>query len=313
MAIGDDVGDDEGPTVFVKLPDPTSGAFTEPDVRSHMKKWDLGANSQVLRFRYTKPFHKMDPEPFLRDFFNSPAVREHFQVVDAKGRWRGIGETAAAPGAAVSGGRSDGDAADDNNHAGVSRLSSKCVRVKHELVPCSAISMAFFDKIYAADEPPIVREGTEFINKCLDDVVEGFPVADALREFLLREESDNYELYSPEERSEFLFRLLQHCCLGGSMCQFEDHLDTYLDVAKRLYKALVAARKDKSVGPDEPERAAIASDVYAVRDVELDGGASAGEWTMYPKANNRQNFCYLCVDPWKRHVTVWYHGYRPFW
>jgi hypothetical protein len=27
-----------------------------------------------------------------------------------------------------------------------------------------------------------------------------------------------------------------HCALGGSMCQFEDHMDTYLDVAKRLYK-----------------------------------------------------------------------------
>jgi hypothetical protein len=51
--------------------------------------------------------------------------------------------------------------------------------------------------------------------------IEGFPVADCLREFLLREESENYELFSTEERSEFLFRLLSHCCLGGSMCQFE--------------------------------------------------------------------------------------------
>ena len=44
--------------------------------------------------------------------------------------------------------------------------------------------------------------------------------------------------------------------------------------------------------------------------VELDAEL---EWEMYPRANNQQNFCYLCVDPWKRHVTVWYHGYRPYW
>jgi len=34
-------------------------------------KWDLAGNSQVYRFRFTKAFHAMDPEPFLRDFFNS--------------------------------------------------------------------------------------------------------------------------------------------------------------------------------------------------------------------------------------------------
>lgn len=80
----------------------------------------------------------------------------------------------------------------------------------------------------------------------------------------------------------------------------------------RYNTALVTAKKDKTTTPDEPERAMIASDVYAVKEIALDG-AAAEEFQMYPKANNRQNFCYFCVDPWKRHVTVWYHGYRPYW
>lgn len=259
---GEDGG--EAPTAFVKLPDPTSGAFTEADVRSHLKKWDLAKHSSVLRFRYTKPFHKMDPEPFLRDFFNSDVVREHFQVVDGKGRWRGIGNDAASDGRPAA---ADGATTTDGGRG--ARSTAKCVRVKHEVVPCTAVSMSFFDKLYDEAEPPIVREGTEYINKCADDVVDGFPVADLLRDCLVREASENRDLYSPEERSEFLFRLLQHCALGGSMCQYEDHLDTYLDVARRLYKAMVTAKKDKSVGPDEPERAMIASDVYAVHQVRM--------------------------------------------
>ena len=62
-------------------------------------------------------------------------------------------------------------------------------------------------------------------------------------------------------------------------------------------------------------------DFPCAKDVELDGGGGGGgggggddgDWTLYPKSNNLQNFCYLCVDPWKRHVTVWYHGYRAYW
>jgi hypothetical protein len=146
--MADEEGVSDAPNVFVKLPDPTSGAFTEPDIRSSLKKWDLGANSNVLRFRYTKPFHAMDPEPFLRDFFNSPSVRERFEVLDAKGNWKGIGEDATSTAAAP------GEGEDD-----AKKISkSKCVKVKHELVPCSTVSMAFFDKIYEADEPYIVRE-----------------------------------------------------------------------------------------------------------------------------------------------------------
>jgi protein yorkie len=238
MAPADEGGD--APTAFVKLPDPTSGAFIEPAVRSSLKKWDLGGNSAVHRFRYTKAFHPMDAEPFLRDFFNSDAVRDNFQALDAKGSWRGIGEgtsTAAAAASSLDGGDGGGGASDSITNPNP-KTRSKCTRVKHELVPCTAISMAFFDRIYSAEgDAPIVRAGTEFINKCLDDVVEGFPVADALREFLLRgEDSEHGEMYTTEERSEFLFRVMAHCCLGGAMCQYEDQLEPYLDVTRRLYR-----------------------------------------------------------------------------
>ena len=46
-------------------------------------------------------------------------------------------------------------------------------------------------------------------------------VSDKLRDMLLNPDSDNAELYSPEERHELLFRIFQHLCLGGSVNQFE--------------------------------------------------------------------------------------------
>ena len=289
-------GSDAEPTQFVKLPDPTTGAFVEADVRSYLKKWDLAGNSRVHRFRYTRPFHRMDPEPFLRDFFDSDVVREHFEVVDAKGQWRSLTDAAGAS------------------------AGARCVGVRHEIVPCAVTSMAHFDSILERADPPIVREGTDALLKRVDDVIEGFTVADELRDFILNESSENAHLVGEDARAEFLFRLFSHCALGGSMCQFEDSITPYLDVTKRLYKALVNAKKDPNADVDQPARAVVASDVYAVSGVTFAGagdgdgdGDGDGNGGLFPRARNRQNFCYLCVDPWKRHVTVWYHGFRAYW
>ena len=89
-------GDGSPATSFVSLPAPASGAFSDPDVASVLKKWDLAPNARVLRVRYTTPFHRMDASAFLRDFFSSSAAREHFRVVDRAGTWRPIAEAAGA-------------------------------------------------------------------------------------------------------------------------------------------------------------------------------------------------------------------------
>ena len=56
---------------------------------------------------------------------------------------------------------------------------------------------------------------------------------------LLLEDSDNYEMYSDEERDELLLRVFKHLCLGGAVCQYEDDIKPYLDTTKALYKELV--------------------------------------------------------------------------
>ena len=58
-------------------------------------------------------------------------------------------------------------------------------------------------------------------------------------QMLLLEDSDNYDLYSEGERSEFLFHLFKHLCLGGSVCQYEDTTEPYLNTTKAIYKDLI--------------------------------------------------------------------------
>jgi hypothetical protein len=38
-------------------------------------------------------------------------------------------------------------------------------------------------------------------------------------QLLLLEDSDYYSLYDDKERSEFLFRIFTHVCIGGPICQ----------------------------------------------------------------------------------------------
>jgi hypothetical protein len=119
--------------------------------------------------------------------------------------------------------------------------------------------------------PAVVRAATGSLVKCMDQVVEGFTVQDRLREMLLCDESENAELFSPEDRRQLLHRLLSHLVLGGPMCQYEEELTPYVETVKRLYKSLLAVQKNPSSGKVE-----VTSVVYAVTAVE------AENWCVRP-------------------------------
>lgn len=56
---------------------------------------------------------------------------------------------------------------------------------------------------------------------------------------LLDEECPEYNLYTKDEREEFIFRIFQMLVLGGILCQYEETLDPYLDATKAIYKDLI--------------------------------------------------------------------------
>ena len=306
------------PRAFIKLPDPSSSpwAFTDASSRSFLRKWDLEKHACVARFRYTQPFHRVNADEFMRDFFDSDVVNEHFHVLDRANRWRSVREIVRDAG--EDGGEKRDASTDDAGRDDVKTktIGLRVVSASYAKTPCSAVSMSLFDRLRDdTPEPKITRAGdSDALVRKIEETVDGFAVADNLRACLVDARDENRQtLFSPAEKEEFLFRVFSHVALGGSMCQYEETLSPYLDVAKAVYKSLVRARKD---GDD----AAVATDVYSATAVVVAGAvAGAGATTkeksvsLFPRPNRAQNFCYLCVDPWRRHVTVWYHAHVPHW
>ena len=84
------------------------------------------------------------------------------------------------------------------------------------------------------------------------------------RESLINEESEFYEIFNEEQRSQFIFQLFQLLCLGGSMCQYEDNVNVYLNTTKAIYKDIISVGKDQDSGQIN-----ILSRVYKINAIEV--------------------------------------------
>jgi cilia- and flagella-associated protein 300 len=177
------------------------------------------------------------------------------------------------------------------------------------------LSVELFDRLF---EKNIVRESGH-IRGCFDEYYEDIQISDELRKLLLIEESDNYEIYSQNERNQFLFKLFKHLCLGGQVCQFEETVQPYIDVTKSIYKELISVTKD-------PNTKAIKTVSYVFK-VEAFVSNSLSLSTLFVKLifsnskdeNNKkyfpndtiieQDFCYIIIEPYKRQLVVLYHRF----
>ncbi|XP_008943940.1 PREDICTED: uncharacterized protein C11orf70 homolog, partial [Merops nubicus] len=136
-------------------------------------------------------------------FFNDENVNSSLKLLSASGQWTTLG--------------------------------SKVTKTEATVVPCTQISMSFFDRLYSEG---VVRETGDIV-KCYDEYYDDVLISDELRKLLLLEDSDYYDLFSQSDRQEFLFCLFKHLCIGGALCQFEDVVGPYLETTKALYKDLV--------------------------------------------------------------------------
>jgi len=116
---------------------------------------------------------------------------------------------------------------------------------------------------------------------------------------LLNPDSEYADLFSKEEKDEFLFRIFKHLVIGGTLCQYEDNLTPYLDITKILYKDLVR------VSPEEGGELLVTSSVIQILEAKCDSyDPSKNLIFSRPHINN---FFYLIVDPFKRVVYTLYH------
>jgi len=237
-------------------------SFAKPETQQLLLKWGLKDTLRSYRFQFDQPFRPYDGEILLTDFFNSPIVQACMKVLyNEKGTW--------------------------------GSLSGKGKPLFKRL-PCSFTSMSFFDRLYDCG----VLRPSGHINGCIPEVFEGINIDNELSNVLLVDGSDNYAVFSPEDRSEFLFRLFTHLVVGGTLNQYDDFIAAYFDLTKALYKDLVTVSKDP-----ETKQIIVTSPVFAVSGLE---GFSP---QLFPCPNNSQSCCYVSINATSRVVSVLYNAW----
>ncbi|XP_075402613.1 cilia- and flagella-associated protein 300 isoform X1 [Tenrec ecaudatus] len=248
---------------FRFLPQKSFPSLSSPEIVSRLRQWSMLGRIAARAFGFDQTFQAHRRDEFLMDFFKDPNVIPNLKLLsDSSGQWITLG--------------------------------TEVKTIEAINVPCTQLSMSFFNRLYDED---IVRHSGHIV-KCLDSFYDPFLIADELRKVLLMEDSEKYEVFSQPEREEFLFCLFKHFCLGGTLCQYEDVLNPYLETTKLIYKDLVSVRKNP-----QTKKIQITSSVFKVTAYD-----SAG--MCYPSTkNHEQTFSYFIVDPIKRHVHVLYHSY----
>ncbi|KAJ3252872.1 hypothetical protein HK103_001117 [Boothiomyces macroporosus] len=173
----------------------------------------------------------------------------------------------------------------------------KVTKIVKEETEHSVTSLSFFDRLKKGSKQLIkaVLKATGEIRKCLDEYYESFLIGDELRKCLLMPEFKLYDTFSAKDRKEFIFHVFKAVCLGGRLCQYEDVLEPYLHATKNIYKDLITVAKSES------GKLKVASLVYKINDIE------SSVSPLFP-IQHPQNFCYVSIDPLRRHVNVFYHA-----
>ncbi|KAG7189382.1 hypothetical protein KM043_017029 [Ampulex compressa] len=169
--------------------------------------------------------------------------------------------------------------------------------IEAKQVPCTILNMSFFNKLKDPENGVIHNSG--MIAKRYDEEINGILISDNLRGMLLDEESDEYNLYSEEDRKEFIFKIFQLLVLGGTLCQYEDSLDPYLNVTKDIYKDLIRVQKRNT--SDGLSVSTLILEVV-VKDYQSQA--------FFPyQPYNKQNVGFLLIDGSAREITTILHQY----
>jgi hypothetical protein len=234
-------------------------AFEKPDNKELIRKWNIDEFSTLRKFKFDQPFQGFQEAKFAVDFFNDPVVQQHAPVVTGKSWGR---------------------------HSGAERVET-------DQVACTVTSMEFFDKL---TDCGVIRD-TGHIRKCANDFVGGVEFDNELRRLFLDPDSDHVDDYSEAEKSELLWHVMRWLALGGSMCQWDDQFEPYLDLCRALYKDLVSVHKTPS---------GIKVGTHALKVKAIDGPTS-----LFPDDHHPANSCFLLVDPIKRTCIYWYTAWVP--
>ena len=261
------IPDDKAPLkyIFQTVDDPShySNIFTKENFKT-LEKWGLSQHMELVKFRFNTSFELKDLQRFLKDLFNDPIVKKNFPPLTL---------------------------------IILPDEQKEIENFKYKVLNTQATNMDLFDPIYEND---IVTLDTGYIHQDYDQDVEDITVSDKLKQALLIEESEPYAVFSQDQRDEFLFHIFKRIVIGGSLCQYEDRIDPYLNMTKAFYKDIVSAAKEPETGK-----------IY-IRSIPVEI-LSIEKTSLYKNKYHPQNFFYVIIDPYQRYVHLWYHNWVPFW
>ncbi|XP_021934233.1 uncharacterized protein C11orf70 homolog isoform X1 [Zootermopsis nevadensis] len=250
---------------FVYVEDKTYKWFHDRSIQELLMKWSMKGNFKLQTYCFNQPFQPYQKQVLADAFFGDPIVTSTLQGMSLNNTWAPVGVTATS--------------------------------VDVELVPCSVTTMSMFSCLQNSSNG-IVR-GDGWLMQCPYDEIDNYTVTDELRNMLINNECPNYKLISEEHRTEFLFHLFKHLCLGGQWCQYEDNIKPYLSTTKLLYKDIIRVQKNPAT-----KEVSVVSTVLKVVARENDRMA------YFPcNPENEQNFAYLIVDPLNQQITTLVHHY----
>eukprot|EP00051_Salpingoeca_urceolata_P019039 m.272851 g.272851 ORF g.272851 m.272851 type:complete len:259 (+) comp19334_c0_seq3:164-940(+) len=237
-------------------------SLTTKEHQENLAKWSLGETIRGKVFRFDQPFQEYELQQLVLDFFSDPIVLSELQVLHSKhGSWGPLGQQATG--------------------------------VDFDPVPCTQLSMEFFDRLYECG----VLRADGAIKGCIPEYVEGLAINNELEKAMFMEDSDNHDVFSPDERSQLLFRLFMLLIKGGPLNQYEDNIGAYFDMTKLLYKDLVSVSKDP-----QTKSLFVNSSVVSINSVE-------GLCPLFPEPDHPQNCLFLVVCPTTRAVRVLYNAW----
>ena len=167
--------------------------------------------------------------------------------------------------------------------------------ITYDTLQTSVMGMEFFDRL--GDN--IAPNGN--IRGCFEEIIEGVPVNDLLRDVLLNSDSENSSLFSEDDRQQYIYRLFSMLVLGGAMCQSDVKSERYLSLTKGIYKDTLTVYRDDRDGGDKVVVSGKVFDVRAIAGARLFSGDSI------------LNGMLVLVDPLRKYITVIKKDVKSFW